>query len=187
VTAIRGRDVLTVLGITAWMVLCDHFFHVDTRTVIHYWTPQIDGQTVWVAGFFALGAAAIVAIAPRQGPPRPLRWWAELALLTLLYGVSGWFGQAHATAVTAGFAALFAVRFAVDHDRRTILRLALLLGIAGPLFESLTWKLGVFAYSHPDVLGVPWWLFAFYANAAWATRELGATLRRRAPVTANAP
>ena len=29
----------------------------------------------------------------------------------------------------------------------------------------------------PDIAGVPWWLIPFYANGAWAVRQLGALLK----------
>ena len=176
------------MGLTAWMVTCDRLFHVNTRTVVHFWTPQVGGQTVWVVLLFGLASSAFVTIAPRvpAESTSPLRFARELGIMTSIYAVSGWFGQDHATAVTAAFAALFVARFALHGSRRTIAGLALLLAVVGPAFESLQWSLGMFEYTHPDVLGVPWWLLAFYANGAWAVRELGALLLQRTPATATA-
>jgi hypothetical protein len=181
VSAVRRRQAVAVVGLTAWMTLCDHFFHVDTGTVVHFWTPQVDGQTLWVVPLFGLASLAFAIIAPRVATAAPsvLRWVRELGLMTLIYAASGWFGQEHALAVTAAFAALFLLRLALDSDRATVVRLAMLLGITGPAFESLQWALGMFEYTRPDVLGVPWWLFAFYANGVWATRELGALIEAR--------
>lgn len=169
--------------LTVWMVVCDHLFHVATGTVVHFWQPQIDGQTVWVAISFGLGGIAFVVAAPRlaDGPPRPSRYATELGLMTALYAASGWFGLDHPRAVLLAFLAIFAARLALSRDRGTIASVALLLAVTGPAFESLAWSVGMYAYTQPDVIGVPWWLFAFYANGAWATRELGALLLHRQP------
>jgi hypothetical protein len=166
------------------MVTCDHLFHVATGTVIHWWAPQVDGQTVWVILSFGLAAIALVALAPALADAAPacrLRMARELAVLTLIYAASGWFGQAHPEAVLVAFAGLFALRLLVSGERRALLGVAVVLALVGPAFESLAWLAGMFEYAQPDVIGVPWWLFAFYANGAWATRELGALLRGRTP------
>jgi hypothetical protein len=169
--------------LTGWMVLCDHLFHVATGTVVHFWHPQIDGQTVWVVVSFGLGGIAFVTAAPRlaDGPARPRQYAAELGIMTALYAASGLFGRDHPQAVLAAFLAIFAGRLALSRDRGMIASIALLLAVTGPAFESLAWSVGMFAYTQPDVIGVPWWLFAFYANGAWATRALGALLRTREP------
>jgi len=169
--------------LTVWMVLCDHLFHVATGTVVHFWHPQIDGQTVWVVVSFGLGGIAFVVAAPRlaDGPPRPRQYATELGLMTVLYGISGWFGLEHPHAVLVLFLTIFGARLALSRDRGTMASVALLLAVTGPAFESLAWSVGMFAYTKPDVIGVPWWLFAFYANGAWATRALGALLRKREP------
>ena len=179
----RARQVVAAGVLTVWMVLCDHVFHVATGTVEHVWHPQIDGQTVWVVVSFGLGGIAFVTAAPRlaDGPPRPRQYATELGLMTALYAISGWFGLNHPHAVLVLFLAIFAARLALSRDRGTIASVALLLAVTGPAFESLAWSVGMYAYTQPDVIGVPWWLFAFYANGAWATRELGALLLNREP------
>lgn len=178
------RRALAALGLTAWMVTCDHVFHVETGTVIHRWAPQVDGQTVWVVVSFGLAALVLVSLAPslaEQARPSGLRMASELGIMTLIYAASGWFGQGHPNAVFLAFAALFALRLLASGDRRALLGVAAVLAVVGPAFESLAWLVGMFEYAEPDVIGVPWWLFAFYANGAWATRELGALLRGRTP------
>ena len=70
------------------------------------------------------------------------------------------------------------LRLLASRDRGTLLAVALILAVAGPAFESLQWQLGMFRYTQPDIIGVPWWLLPFYANGAWAVRELGALLKR---------
>lgn len=170
------RAVGTTAGLTLWMATCDRLFHLDTGTLVHHWHPQIQGQTVWVLGFFGVGAASLVALASRLRPARHLPLWFELALLTVLYGISGWFGLAHPLAVTLGFAGLAALRLALADDKPTVLGLTLLFIVAGPATESFAWAIGMFSYTQPDFLGVPWWLFGFYANAVWATRALGSAL-----------
>jgi hypothetical protein len=172
--------VLAVVGLTTWMTLCDRFFHVHTGTVVHFWQPFMGDQTFWVIPIFGLAAIGFVITAPRfaVAEARPLRFAFELAVMTTIYATSGFVGFEHGAAVTAAFVGLFALRLAVSRDRGTLLAVALLLAVAGPVFESVQWQLGMFRYTQPDFIGVPWWLFAFYANGAWAVRELGALLKR---------
>ena len=181
------RHRLTVLsaavGLTAWMTLCDRFFHLATDTVVHFWSPFMGGgQTVWVLVCFGLGALGIVATAPKFAVdrPRPARFLVEVAIMTAVYAASGFFGADHPALVTLAFATLFVLRLAASADRGAIAVIALILAVTGPAFESLQWRLGMFEYTLPDVFGVPWWLIPFYANGAWAIRELGALLKVRA-------
>jgi len=178
-TPVNRRRIFAACGLTIWMTLCDRFFHVQTDTVEHFWSPFMGEQTVWVLVCFGLGAAGLVAAAPRfaGGQPRPYRFLIEVAIMTAIYASSGYFGAEHAVGVTAVFAALFAFRLAMSQDRGTLAIAAVALAVVGPAFESLQWQLGMFEYTKPDVIGVPWWLFPFYANGAWAVRELGALLR----------
>jgi len=170
---------VAIVGLAAWMTLCDRFFHVATGTVKHYWPPFMGDQTFWVIPIFGLAAIGFVATAPRfaVAEARPLRFAFELVVMTSIYATSGFVGYDHGPAVTAAFVGLFVLRLAVSRDRGILLAVALLLAVAGPVFESLQWQLGMFRYTQPDFIGVPWWLFAFYANGAWAVRELGAILK----------
>ena len=179
------RTVVAVLGLTAWMTLCDRFFHVSTNTVVHFWSPFMGEQTAWVLVCFGVGALGIVATAPRfaVAEPRPYRFLIEIVIMTAIYAASGYFGADHAMVVTAVFLALFVLRLAASQHRGALAIAAVVLAIAGPAFESLQWQLGMFEYTKPDVIGVPWWLFPFYANGAWAIRELGALLRGASIVT----
>jgi hypothetical protein len=169
-----------VVGLTAWMTLCDRYFHVATGTVVHFWRPFMGDQTVWVIPIFGLAAIAFVTTAPRFAAPeaRPVRFVVELLVMTTVYATSGFVGFDHGTLVTVAFVGLFVLRLIASRDRGTLLTAALLLAAVGPLFESLQWQLGMFRYTQPDAIGVPWWLFPFYANGAWAVRELGALLKR---------
>ena len=172
--------VLAIVGLAAWMTLCDRFFHVHTGTVVHFWQPFMGDQTVWVIPIFGLAAIGFVTTAPRFAAvrARPLRFAGELLIMTTIYATSGFVGFEHGTLVTAAFVSLFAVRLLASRERGTLLAIGLLLAVAGPLFESVQWQLGMFRYTQPDFIGVPWWLFPFYANGAWAVRELGALLPR---------
>lgn len=172
--------VLAVVGLAAWMTLCDRYFHVATGTVVHFWRPFMGDQTVWVMPIFGLAAIGFVATAPQfaAAAARPPRFLVELLVMTAVYATSGFVGYEHGTLVSVAFVVLFLLRLAASHERRTLLGIAVLLAVTGPLFESLQWQLGMFRYTQPDVVGVPWWLFAFYANGAWAVRELGALLKR---------
>lgn len=172
--------VVAVLGLAAWMTLCDRYFHVATGTVVHFWPPFMGDQTVWVIPIFGLAAIGFVATAPRFAAPTAssLRFGSELVIMTAIYATSGYVGFDHGALVTVAFVGLFALRLIASRDRGTLLAVGLLLAVAGPLFESLQWQLGMFRYTQPDVIGVPWWLFPFYANGAWAVRELGALLKR---------
>jgi hypothetical protein len=137
-------------------------------------------QTVWVIPIFGLAAIGFVLTAPHfaSSEARPLRFVGELLIMTTIYATSGFVGFDHGLAVTVAFASLFVLRLIASGDRGTLLAVGLLLAAAGPLFESLQWQLGMFRYTQPDFIGVPWWLFPFYANGAWAVRELGALLKR---------
>jgi len=180
----------SIVGLTAWMTLCDRFFHVATNTVVHFWSPFMGDQTVWVLVCFGLGATGIVLTAPKFAvdSPRPVRFLIEVAIMTAIYATSGFVGHAHAMTVTAAFTALFVLRFATSKDRGQLAIIAILLAVSGPAFESLQWQLGMFKYTQPDVFGVPWWLIPFYANGAWAVRELGALLAPRSdPVSTRSP
>ena len=171
---------LAIMGLAAWMTLCDRYFHVATDTVVHFWQPFMGDQTVWVVPIFGLAAIAFVSTAPRfaAAEANRLRFAGELLIMTTIYAASGFVGFEHGTLVTVAFISLFAVRVLASRERGTLLVAALLLAIAGPFFESLQWQLGMFRYTQPDIIGVPWWLFPFYANGAWAVRELGALIRR---------
>lgn len=171
---------VAVIGLTAWMTLCDRYFHVATGTVVHFWRPFMGDQTVWVMPIFGLAAIGFVTVAPHfaAATARPARFLVELVVMTAVYATSGFFGHDHGTVVAGAFVALFLLRLAASRERDTLLAIAVLLAFAGPFFESLQWQLGMFRYTQPDVAGVPWWLLAFYANGAWAVRELGALLRR---------
>jgi hypothetical protein len=176
----RLTRVIAVVGLTAWMTLCDRYFHLTTGTVVHFWRPFMGDQTVWVIPIFGLAAIGFVATAPRFAAPdaNRLRFLIELLVMTSVYATSGFVGFDHGTLVTVAFISLFVFRLMASRDRGTLLTVALLLAVAGPLFESLQWQLGMFRYTQPDFIGVPWWLFPFYANGAWAVRELGAILKR---------
>jgi len=176
----RLMPVLAVVGLAAWMTLCDRFFHVHTGTVVHFWAPFMGDQTFWVIPIFALAAIGLVATAPRfaVAQARPIRFFGELLIMTAIYATSGFFGADHAGPVTLAFGTLFLARLAGSREGRQLATAALILWVAGPLFESLQWQLGMFRYTQPDVIGVPLWLFPFYANGAWAVRELGALLKR---------
>lgn len=171
---------LAAIGLTAWMTLCDRYFHVATGTVVHFWRPLMGDQTVWVIAIFGVAAIGFVSTAPRfaADQARPGRFAVELLVMTAIYATSGFVGFDHGRLVTVVFVGLFAVRLAASHDRGTLLMAGLLLTVAGPFFESLQWQLGMFRYAQPDFIGVPWWLFPFYANGAWAVRELGALLKK---------
>jgi hypothetical protein len=171
---------LAVVGLTTWMTLCDRFFHLGTDTLEHYWEPFIGaGQTFWVIVVFGLASIGIVLTSPRFAVERGSlgRFGLEVLIMTAVYGSSGYFGADHRYAVLAAFIALFVVRLAFSGERGALLAVAILLAVIGPAWESLQWKLGMFAYHHPDVAGVPWWLIPFYANGAWAVRQLGALLK----------
>lgn len=172
--------VVAVVGLTAWMTLCDRYFHLATGTVVHFWPPFMGDQTVWVIPIFGLAAIGFVTTAPRFAAPDASRrrFAFELLIMTAVYATSGFVGFDHGTLVTVAFISLFALRLIASRDRGTLLAIAVLLAAAGPLFESLQWQLGMFRYTQPDFIGVPWWLFPFYANGAWAVRELGALLKR---------
>src|SRR5579859_7067744 len=53
---------------------------------------------------------------------------------------------------------------------------SLVTAITGTLIEMILVAAGAFAYLHPDMLGVPYWLPAIYACASLAVGDLGRSL-----------
>ena len=62
--SIQKRFVLISLLIGIF-VYCigDHFYHVKTNTLVYYWAPLVDGQSVWVWPMFIVGAAVMLGVA----------------------------------------------------------------------------------------------------------------------------
>ena len=104
--------VVAVGGLTAWMTLCDRYFHVATDTVVHFWQPFMGDQTVWVVPIFGLAAIAFVSTAPRFAASEAsrLRFAGELLIMTTIYATSGFVGFDHGLLVTVAFIGLFALR-----------------------------------------------------------------------------
>jgi hypothetical protein len=59
----------------------------------------------------------------------------------------------------------------------------LLAAVLGPAGEAILSAAGAFSYAHPDLIGIPLWLPALWANAGFLIRRLMMLLaspRRRA-------
>jgi hypothetical protein len=95
----------------------------------------------------------------------------EAALILLLYAATiagnGW----GAPLLLVAFTVLVVVRVARGGTRGDWL-FAVVAAVAGPAVEASIVALGVFDYTEPDLLGLPMWLPALWANGGLVVRRL---------------
>lgn len=144
-----------------------------------YANPVI-GQLGWFVplefGLVGLVAGVIVPALDRRLAGQTLAWplgvkVRELALIVALYAATvaanGW----GATLLVAAFTVLVMLRVtrgAVPGDWS----FALVAALAGPAVEAALVALGAFDYTEPDLLGLPIWLPALWANGGLVVRRL---------------
>ncbi len=162
--------------------LCDAN-HVHTLT-LSYPAPTYAGQAWWVfPGFFlafaAMGVAyvalarlcrPVMPVAASQSPGGAHAMVESLVAFVLVYLLSG-FGNESPYLLALIFFGTFVLRLAVTYERGWALLLALILAVGGMFAEGLLSLLGLVAYRHVDVFGVPYWLGALYMHGALALRE----------------
>jgi hypothetical protein len=166
-----------VLGATLGTALDAIHVYGDVET----YPNEVFGRLGWFVPL-ELGLAGVaVAIAipvlerafGRGGPPAWTSWERvrELPLLAGLYVTSVAANGPDAWLFAAALLVLLTVRLAfapVPGDWA----FALVAGMAGPAIEAAIHAVGAFDYTEPDLLGVPIWLPALWANGALAIRRL---------------
>jgi hypothetical protein len=119
---------------------------------------------------------AIPLLERRFGDGRPPAWttWErlrEVPLLAGLYVTSIAVNVPSAPLFAAALLVLLAVRLTLAPARGDW-AFALVAAIGGPAAEAAIHALGAFDYTEPDVLGLPLWLPALWANGGLAIRRL---------------
>lgn len=159
--------------------------------VLRYTPASMGIQAWWVPPLFAGSGLAmgygyrLVAVRLSGNSPPVAPSAAELALGTLAfvgsYGSSGYL-QAVPWVALALYVAMFAAGVALTPSsmRPPLLLHAAGAFVAGPAVEASLSALGLFGYTHPDLLGFPLWLPGIYLNAAWASAAVDRALTSRA-------
>jgi Protein of unknown function (DUF2878) len=128
-------------------------------------------------GLAGIAAAIAVPLLERLfGEGRPPAWtpwerFRELPLLAGLYVTSVAANGPSAGLLAGALLVLLAVRL-IFAATRGDWAFALAAAIAGPVVEAAIHALGAFDYTEPDVLGLPVWLPALWANGGLAIRRL---------------
>ena len=148
-----------------------------------YANPVI-GRLGWFVplefGLVGLAAGVTVPALDRRITGKTRAWpladrLREVALIVALYAATvianGW----GAVLLTVAFGALLVLRL-VRSPAPGDWVFALVAGLAGPALEATLVGVGAFGYSEPDLLGLPIWLPALWANGGLVIRRLFATL-----------
>jgi Protein of unknown function (DUF2878) len=128
-------------------------------------------------GLAGVVSALVVSVLERAfGPVRTPAWapWErvrELPLLAGLYVTSVAANGSGAVPFAIALLVLLAVRLGFVRTRGDW-AFALAAAIAGPAAEAAIHALGAFDYTEPDLLGLPLWLPALWANGGLAIRRL---------------
>ena len=150
--------------------------------VERYPRPVLFGVTWWVPLLFGAAAVAIGYSHPLVDPlilrTRPYHRLSvsigELTWLVLAYLISV---SPLDSLARAGLIALIYLNFWLLAGRSwQDLLLASVTAVTGTLTEMILVNAGVFSYTHPDILGVPYWLPGLYACASLAVGDLGRSL-----------
>jgi hypothetical protein len=175
------------------LALCDQI-HVQAG-VLDYETGGFFGQAWWVPLQFGVAAVAIVAgVAPfarGRAKPGAAAFVTGTLWFVAAYAASGLF-DAHPYALAAAFVVTWAVRVALARQPASLVAFSLLLAAAGTGAEAILSAAGTFAYTNPNVLGVPIWLPGLYLHGAPLALALSRALSeprvtRSAPAGAPAP
>lgn len=176
----RGRMLLWLFLLGAALGTALDAFHV-LGGVERYPAPALLGVAWWVPLLFGCAAVAIGYSHPLLDPLLNHRRFRSLlssllglAWLPLAYLVSAsFFDTLTKTLLIALIYANFWLLAGADWQN---LVFSLVTAITGTLIEMILVAAGAFAYLHPDILGVPYWLPAMYACASLAVGDLGRSL-----------
>ncbi len=176
----RGRKLLWIFLLGASLGTALDAFHVFTH-VERYASPTLLGVAWWVPLLFGCAAVAISYSHPLLDPLlhhrrfRPLfSSLLGLAWLPLAYLISASFFD---TLTKTALILLIYFNFwlLAGSDWQNLV-FSLVTAITGTLIEMILVAAGAFAYLHPDMLGVPYWLPGIYACASLALGDLGRSL-----------
>jgi len=150
--------------------------------VERYPRPMLFGVAWWVPLLFGAAAIAIGYSHPLVDPlisrTRPYRRLSssigELTWLVLAYLISA---SPLDSQAKVGLIAIIYLNFWLLAGRSwQDLLLSFVTAVTGTLVEMILVNAGVFSYTHPDILGVPYWLPGLYACASLAVGDLGRSL-----------
>src|SRR6266700_5134454 len=146
--------------------------------VERYPRPMFFGVAWWVPLLFGAAAVAIGYSHPLISRTRPYRRLSssigELTWLVLAYLISASTLDSQAK---VGLIAIIYLNFWLLAGRSwQDLLLSFVTAVTGTLVEMILVNAGVFSYTHPDILGVPYWLPGLYACASLAVGDLGRSL-----------
>ncbi|MCW2751112.1 MAG: putative rane protein [Aeromicrobium sp.] len=160
----------------------DNVFHVRTGTLSYDWHPQLFDQTILVPFTFWLAAVGMLLTVRLLHPGAPATTASQvvdgLALVALAYLASGRLAPKHAVAYAVALLVGWVLRLLARPDWRAAVAIGLAIACGGVLGEAGLSALGEFSYTHPDVLGVPWWLFPLYLHGSLVAIDLVSVLRR---------
>jgi len=176
----RGRALLWLFLLGALPGTALDAFHVLSG-VERYASPTLPGIAWWVPLLFGGAAVAIGYSHPLLDPLlhhrrfRPLfSSLLGLAWLPLVYLISAsFFDTLTKTLLIVLVYCNFWLLASSDWQN---LVFSLVTAITGTLIEMILVAAGAFAYLHPDMLGVPYWLPGIYACASLAVGDLGRSL-----------
>lgn len=173
------RLALAAAGFAMFLTACDQLFHVRTGTLVYHWGPQVADQTVIVPLTFFAACLAMLDVSRRVGRA-PGSWRsaaASVGVVTGAYLASGLVDASLSWAYAVVLGVAWAARLAWRREGRTSVVAMVVIAAGGVLGEAALSAIGEFSYVHPDLLGVPWWLFPLYLHGAIAAADVTALLR----------
>ena len=148
---------------------------------VETYSNEVLGELGWFVplefGLAGVASALLVPVLDRRLAPDWAPHWTiwerlrEVPLLVGLYVTSVAANGPDATIFMVALLVLLAVRLAVAAAPGAG-AFALVAAIAGPAAEATIHAIGAFDYTEPDLLGVPIWLPALWANGGLAIRRL---------------
>jgi hypothetical protein len=177
-----GSIALVAIPFAFLLSAADLVFHVRTGALSYDWHPQVLDQSILVPFTFWLAAVGMLATVRMWHAGEPATTVAQvvdgLALVALAYLASGLLAPRHAVAYAVALLVGWVVRLLARPDWRAAVVIGVAIACGGVLGEAGLSALGEFSYAHPDVLGVPWWLFPLYLHGSLAAIDLVSVLRR---------
>jgi hypothetical protein len=153
------------------------------RDVLSYETPAF-GRWAWFVpvefGLLGAGVGFLVPLIEGRITGGRSNWSAgrrlgELLLFFALYAASAVADGRAAAALAMVLLLLAIVRLALGPTAGDLPYVAAA-AVLGPAVEAVIAGAGAFSYSHPDFIGIPYWLPGLWANAGFLVRRLVAPI-----------